>query len=337
MKYCECLIDIVGLKNICEPPDGCTLYLDDLPNISREALALLTDSDRKKISLVFEDIEKRAAAKTYLEIVSKMQGNFLKNKPTKRIITGQFQENDQLITFPQDRLIGKRIYIGDSEYIGINIEQILIWSESDVIAANFYVYDLYTGLLIENFTSDLIGGRVNSINLSGKKYSSKGDIFIGYNASEVHSKSASNINEYYDTYCECQCGQSSCKYYEYSIGADLTDLRIYEDSLNGSTDCGLILFYTKRCDFDEFICRNIDSGIGLILQYQMGIEFWKEDRLDNVLNWYALIGDEKKFQYRSDLEDDLEQALKNFVQQVDGDEVCFKCSKYGAAIDIQIP
>ena len=336
MKYCECLIGVVGLKDICDSPDGCLLYLDDLPNISREALALLTDADRIKIADVFRDIEKRAAAKTYLSIVSAMAPNFLKNKPTERIVTGQFKETSDLITFPQERLIGKRIDICESEYISVNLEQILIWSESDVVDANFYVYDLFTGLSIDSFSVDLVGGKVNTINISNKKYASKGDIFIAYDANQVQSKNPS-VYPIYDRYCSCECGSDSCKYFEYGLGADLTDLRIYSDSLNGSSECGIVLCYSKRCDFEEFMCRNIDSGIGLILQYQMGIEFWKEDRLDNVLNWYALLKDDKKFQYRSDLEDDLEQALSNFVQQVDGDPICFECTKGGASIDIQIP
>lgn len=338
MKYCECLIGVVGLRDVCETPDGCSLYLDDLPNISREAFALLTDSDRNKISDVFTQIEKRAAALTYLSLVGAMKGNFLKGKATQRILTGQFESNDPLITFPQNKLIGKRIYKGESEYIGVNLEQIYIWSEANITGASFYIFDLYTGLLIETLTADLTAGQVNTLNLDGKKYGSKGDLFIAYNGAEIQSKVVSRYGEYWDTYCYCQCnGSDSCKEFDYTAPLNASNLRIYEDNLDSGTDCGIVLGYSKDCNFEEFICRNIDSGIGLILQYHMGIEFWKEDRLDNILNWFSLIKKEDKFSYRSDLEDGIKLALDNFVQQVDGDEVCFECSKYGTSIEIQIP
>ncbi|MEL7428010.1 MAG: hypothetical protein AAFN81_33815, partial [Bacteroidota bacterium] len=93
MINCDCLKGLIKLRDLCGPNEECALYLDDLPNMSRAAIANFTDAERKCVADVFGTVESSAIAALNGQLKSVLASKMGRNMAEERAVTGRFNRS----------------------------------------------------------------------------------------------------------------------------------------------------------------------------------------------------------------------------------------------------
>lgn len=329
-KLCNCLTGLVGLRGLCED-QSCVRFVNDIPLLSNQSFTELRDAEHLSAESVFAQIEKNAIDRLSLDVFSKMDGMINRSGQTDYYLSGRIER--PLVQIPSaDEL---RLFAIDTrgDFREADIKYIIMQALGPG-TIDMYVYDGFTGVLLDSWEQSITAGR-NTIILPdtvANYYTSEDSIMIGYRPNGVvfhESETTSRTGRKPSPrggYCDCDpCGHYyQCYRYELG-GSDPADLTLHRDDLDYGSNCGMVLNYRVYCSLSAFLCEHTDL-LSKPLQLAMGVEFMAYlDQIYGKANKLTLIDQDTKQAIKDDLKDLYDEALTQFIESSAAKRYCYTC------------
>ena len=324
---CDCLKGTVQLRALCEARTDCTVYLDDMPNISYEAFANWTTAEKQAVADVFGSIEAAAISSLTFKLKTAIQRKLGKARKDRNIQSGFFLAPAVEVPIA-DQFCGIRIPTEMSEATEVRIRSVRIYSATPVTTA-VYIYDLGTHTLLDSFPIDNQSGYI-TVPIE-TTYQSERGILIAYDRRVVASQKTRSTS--------CGCGNASCytcqaqqlcsnRCFCVEVPADFdpttTDLPLTGSCGCDTDECGLEANYSIRCNSEHLICQVRDQA-AFMLRIEMARLFFEDQRIGKAVNAFTLITPDDRGAILDMLKDEWEQYLPGFLEAIDADGFCFEC------------
>lgn len=332
MHLCECLINKVGLRGICETPEPCVYYVNDLPLLSAGAFNSLTDKETDDYRKAFQTVEKEAILKLQTDLKTKLRGKFkvnTKNK-AKPKRSGKFKKPFVDLDL-ENCLIGHYWPLKSSDYLCLDLLNFSIYSQLDQ-DITLYVFDTESGELIDTIEAPLTIG-LNKIDFpANTTYSSYSGIYIAYDAAIIQSRRVESVYHQCDItgYCSlpscvgCAGNSNSCYKFPYIGDPQIVDV-CEEDLISG--ECGIVFKYKIECSLIKWMCCYTDDLCN-ILRFGIGVQFFMHlaGQVGKV-NKYSLMDQESLEKLSSYYKDTYNNMIDEFIESIEGDCCCFECDE----------
>lgn len=325
----ECFTDLIGLRDVCEPPviKSC-YYIDDL-GVNRRLVESIITSNYPDVSDFFQKQLNLAAN----QMASEVHANF----QNKYLITSLIES--QRLGFLQDN---KSVKATNSKWAGIYVELkntssfIDFYSSEIILTTDFTgnipirIYDVYTGTILATVTLVSVAGTQSALPINeifkSKRKSAK--LFICYDTTGINS---------YKTLIK-DAGCSTCSGYNYSNSYLISrgayseaNTFLLTDITGADHTFGMSIQYSLNCNHKDWICAH-SNILSLGLAYKLcsniclyGLQASPHDRVNTAvtINREKLETDqgfyEDKYLY------EMQSKLK--FMNVPSDKKCFYCSQ----------
>jgi hypothetical protein len=332
----DCLNNLVGIW------DGCTakedkLYINDLPGFDLSVPEWLQkEQDTSPLSLL-ESIRNKSGLFLKHEILGNLNPRVQMSSVLWNGTAGIADFNRNVKSLEASKYKGIQISTELYPYTEIYLDQIAFFPVSSLNDVNFYVYDLTQGLLLDTFTSDVVGGQINYIR-TGKTYKNKGQYL---NLAVLVDSSLTNVydvNPFGDGCRTCHTGLKPIGTYSSGRGVSILQASaIINSNLRGESDTnGISLQYSVSCDHEYFVC-SMANRFMLPMYYRFGIELMDEVINSDRLNSYTTIGLDKARAMKEDLILKYNDTMKGIMQNLHvPNNACFYCTP-NVTINTRIP
>jgi hypothetical protein len=331
----NCLDNLIGINNACSavaPTSG--RYIQDLPGITiKIADAAVTEEGVSGETLIKRKIK---SSQDYIvnDIKTFLNGKFNFSSLLENKVAGFYKKDQSFSSIEAGKLKGFKIEVDRGDYLQLNIHRIGIKLTS-TIDTYVFVYDLYSGNLLDTVPFSSVSGEIVYVNLN-KNYQTERQnlsLFICYDS----SLSGAYNSTAYDSGAPCRsCGGR--KYYSnvQSGYINVSDQKIGPNFNVSSTSNGLTVDYSVSCSLEPFIC-SLSSLLSYALLFRVGADLMMELKCSRRLNSIVTIDastNEVMYDY---FQTEYEKAMRNITSGMRiPDDICFKCDSR-VRKQIQIP
>lgn len=325
----ECFEDLVGIKNTCETPVSKSgLWLQNLQGFSLK----LADSAVSEEYLSGQKLIKEKYIHAQNAIVANFRAQFQDKIKANSVIdnetVGYFPERLKLIALNNTYLKGIKIEIRNYAYFEVFISQIGLLLKDAVTGTPIYVYDLFTGKLLDTFELTTVAGQAAYINVN-KAYPTKNQrlsLFICYDAG-VSDSYETNITKTSIGCSSCSTGSYNNRYAIVSgIKIDKSVQKVLGNSSATSGTSGLTVDYSISCNLDNLLC-SVAGKFAWPLMYKWGAEIMAELQYSRRLNSIITIDKEMNERLRQEYENEYMSSMSALMNNMQmPNDICFSCN-----------
>lgn len=318
----SCYTDIIRIRAICgeqtTPHSG--WYLEDLPGFDQTLLdAVLTKHDQSTLTLG-EEILERAWKITEHELLQLLAPNLKLTSILSSGTVGDYDHtNRTLFTPTSGREYGIVVEATYPEDLEIHLQQISLLLDT-AQNTTVTIYDLLTGGTVTSFSLNGVADTESSEE-SFYTYSTQGRkriYFVSYPAT------ATSYSVRVKSPC---CGNGrGLRFYPGYI--ETANAKTYTNFVTEGYSAGMIIDYSLRCSYKEWMCRNAKI-MALPVLYRAGLELLDELLFNRITVASPIsIDRDKSKEQKEDYQKKYTEGLKSIQATMKYPcEVCFNCNQ----------
>jgi hypothetical protein len=319
----SCYTDIIRIRAICgeqtTPHSG--WYLEDLPGFDQSLLdVVLTKHDHSALTLG-EEILERAWKITEQELLVLMAPNLKLTSIMSSGTVGDYDVKNRTTFAPTaGREYGVVIEVTRNQDFDILLQEVSLLLDT-AQNTTITVYDLLTGQTVTSFT---INAQADVVTRANPYYTistegHKGMFFVAYPATAT-----SYAVKVQDGCSSCKSGD--LKFFPGYIAT--ADAKTYANFNTESYSPGLVVDYSLKCSYTQWMCRNARI-MALPVLYRAGMELLDEILYNRITVASAIgIDRDKSVTQKDDLKAKYTECLKGIEATMKYPcDVCFNCNQ----------
>ena len=335
MKNYDCLLDLVGLRGVCEEKQSC-LWVNDIPGISLKRFAKTADEEVITGKKLFDRLNRESAFQTAEDLIAYMSNDIQLKTNIDRFLYGEWERgrySEFLDT--EDKLYGLEVAINtDDPYITYHVDYIEIHVLNSAYK-EICIQDQYGQ--IEIVPMQLTTG-VNRIplNLEGDYFR----IWLNTCDLQIAAKTRCTCDHVYDSCSYCSCSCSYVRRIEREQGEDWKYSQVLP----------FRICIRCKCDKQRIMCKFKDE-LAIPIRWRIAAMLMEEvmysDRRNPLVRnskdeanriWATIMGGEDPITGFSVKHPKYWSSLKQAYQRIKGgfeSSSCFECS--GITVAESIP
>lgn len=323
----DCLKGLIGIRGLCDSNTQYKEYINDIRGLGSQILAGLIDSDLPTVSELWDSVEREGIPAFYEAVISRMSDKISVRGMLSDIYTGSWSVPHAPLTIASVDTIysGQEFDLRYSDNLSFYLSSVEVFVNNPPQFLKIKVVDLERGIEVGSFTSDEITS-TGFVTVSIEQEYARRRLFIGYNAGEVQSIDASDMNfSYWRNLCERSCNNcgtffySKCNAIDTSIGLTASNL------LGNQGGCGMIINGSVNCSLAKWVCANKGRMIQP-LKYFMASELMLAITATSNINIASLVSKEDYGAIINEIRIKKSTAFKNLVKGAKiRDSVCIEC------------
>ena len=323
----DCLTDLVGIKNTCETPVSTSgLWLQNLPGFSLKLADAAVNEETISGLQLIKDKYIHAQNHIIAQFRAQFQDKIRSSSVLSNQVVGYYPSRIKGVALNNTVLKGIKIEIKNQAYMEVFISQVGLMFKDAVSDTNIFIYDLFTGKLLDTFTLDTLAGDPTyiSINKSYPTNKQRLSLFICFDAglSDVYE---TNV---YSTGQGCASCSGSGNRYAYVSGVKI-DKSLQKISGNTSVTTGtsgMTVNYSVNCNVDSFLC-SIAGKFAWPLLYKWGAEIMAELQYSRRLNSIITIDRKANEELRDEYEAEYMSSMGALINNIQlPNDICFSCN-----------
>lgn len=320
----SCLQNTVKLLELCDTREDGEYYINDIPYLSEQAFAYLRNAEKDTAQKVFDSVERSALAAMRSDLYFKARQKIKLVKQSRTVVSSEWASSKDALT-ASNKLKGWYLDLSDSPYQEVSLTGFELRAAGALTDESLYIFDLYSGQLLEEISFDLAAGHNTVTFEKPKSYSSRLGLFIAYDANNIASWENSKYGYLNGNRIPCPCGQLSGSY-EIDISGDPATMTIFKDSLDSLNYNGLNIKYRISCSYDLLFCDHSDLLIEA-LRHKMALVYFQQGQAVGAFaSPVNMIEADTLEDIKAHLKDTYNQQINTFFQLVKADSFCFRCS-----------
>jgi hypothetical protein len=338
MECNSCFDNLIGLRDVCVPPDiNSCRWINDI-GINSEVIGSIITKDYSGPEDFFKKQYSLAVSDLVVAITNQYSARYIKNT----ILSGKslgYNNTIKTIVPTTGKWCGITLELSNNNsFVDLYLSELILFTD---FTGNIPVkaYDLDSGKLIGDFTVVSVAGQPSTLQVS-KLFNSKRrnlNVFICYDST--------GINSYKTTITQKNCcgsiGSFSSQYvYAYGAYSD-TGGFTYDVIKKGATTFGMLLTYSVQCNHEQWLCSNLNLLSGA-LSYKLAANLMafalspgaQSQRVNTLVTInYDDIKTNFNF-YQQKYVEEINTVFQNM--QTPEDSKCFICKSYNKSV-LSIP
>ncbi len=323
-----CLKDYIGLAGCGSTTPLSGLYVNELPGVTLEMIDKLTEADQITYLGVWNDVQKRAAAR----LANTVNGNFRQRYSLKAIRETLYTGN----------VLTDKVVPMAAEFRGVEVRIASQSALQSIYVSDLYVYltapvaNLRVGVAdIEHhvpvFTTN-IDGKEGWNAIEVKRDFRTHHLFAGYDATDVDGLQIPLLEDV-DNWCRCMHDTFGSKS---EVRGAVYDSNINTIVANTDYTASFVAAMSAHCSYEPFICDNLDV-FKTVYWYLLGAELMFERMYTGRLNRFTTVDRQKAEELRKEFTEianaELETALSGI--RLDTADPCLECNQTVINVEVR--